>query len=245
MSIENTALWDRLAKTDPKHTKSFTRGGGFKGTAIKPHWAVWRATAEFGPVGIGWGWTVHETRIESGMVFCLVSVWYKHDGHRAETGQQWGGTSIMDGKREEVRAGNGRPDDESFKKSVTDGITKCLSCIGIGADVHLGQFDDSKYVEEITVEANAQREADAAARQLKLDEAFVIGAIQAIKAAKTLDELTSLGRGHAKKLKEIRERGGKHVELTDRYANEGRTLREKLAPPADPLPSETAAQAAE
>src|SRR5690554_2076086 len=32
----NLDLWNRLGKTDPAHTKKFSRAGGFKGTAIKP-----------------------------------------------------------------------------------------------------------------------------------------------------------------------------------------------------------------
>jgi hypothetical protein len=52
---ENTKLWDNLGRTDPAHTKAFTRGGGFKGTAIKPMWSYRRMTEEFGPCGKGWG----------------------------------------------------------------------------------------------------------------------------------------------------------------------------------------------
>ena len=48
-------IWDALGKTDPDHTKSFTRAGGFKGTAIKPMWAIKRMTDFFGPCGLGWG----------------------------------------------------------------------------------------------------------------------------------------------------------------------------------------------
>jgi hypothetical protein len=33
---QNLAIWDKLGKTDPEHTKRFARAGGFKGTAIKP-----------------------------------------------------------------------------------------------------------------------------------------------------------------------------------------------------------------
>ena len=51
---ENTRLWDMLGRTDPAHTKSFTRGGGFKGTALKPMWSYRRMTEEFGPCGTGW-----------------------------------------------------------------------------------------------------------------------------------------------------------------------------------------------
>ena len=94
MSAENLKLWESLYTTDPKHTKGFQRAGGFSGTAIKPMWAIYRATKEFGPVGKGWGWTEHQHVIESGMIFTQVSVWYMQGDQRCETGPQWGGTPI-------------------------------------------------------------------------------------------------------------------------------------------------------
>ena len=42
-----------------------------------------------------------------------------------------------------------RPDEDAYKKCVTDGITKCLSYLGFNADVFLGKFDDNKYVKEM------------------------------------------------------------------------------------------------
>jgi hypothetical protein len=56
---DNLALWDRLGKTDPKHTKGFSRAGGFKGTAIKPIYTTQKMTEEFGPAGKGWGMGLH------------------------------------------------------------------------------------------------------------------------------------------------------------------------------------------
>ena len=31
---DNLAIWNTLGRTSPEHTKGFTRGGGFKGTAV-------------------------------------------------------------------------------------------------------------------------------------------------------------------------------------------------------------------
>jgi hypothetical protein len=142
----NLALWNRLFTTDPAHTKGFQKGGGFSGTAIKPMWAIMRATQEFGPVGKGWGWTEHQHVLAEGGIFTQVSVWYMLDGVRCETGPQWGGTALAPKRKD----GSAPVDDEAFKKSTTDAIMKCLSYLGIGADVHMGRFDDSKYVQEAT-----------------------------------------------------------------------------------------------
>lgn len=45
---------------------------------------------------------------------------------------------------------NGKPhvDEDAFKKAMTDALTKGLSHLGFSADVYLGKFDDSRYVEE-------------------------------------------------------------------------------------------------
>ena len=46
---------------------------------------------------------------------------------------------------------NGGPfaDDEAFKKAYTDAMSNAMKQIGMGADVHMGQHDDCKYVSEV------------------------------------------------------------------------------------------------
>lgn len=144
-SKSNTALWDELKHTDPSHTKPFSRPGGFKGTAIKPMWSYLRMTEKFGPCGTGWGignpvFQVVSAGDES-LVFCTVTVWYEKP------------TNVLYGVGGDKVAGKNssgvRTDDEAFKKAFTDGVTNALKMIGVGADVHLGQFDDNKYVNDM------------------------------------------------------------------------------------------------
>ena len=59
---DNLAIWNKLGRTDPDQTKTFQRGGGFKGTAIKPIYTEQKMTEVFGPCGTGWGFT--EPRFE-------------------------------------------------------------------------------------------------------------------------------------------------------------------------------------
>lgn len=145
---ENTKLWDALGKTDPKHTSGFQRAGGFKGTAIKPMWSFYRMTEQFGACGVGWGvnepkFQVVETNDET-LVYCTVSIWH---GARENVVFGVGGDKAMGKNR------NGSfTDDEAFKKSFTDAVTNALKLIGVGADVHMGLFDDSKYVSEVRAE---------------------------------------------------------------------------------------------
>lgn len=144
----NTALWESVCKTDPSHTKKFTKGGGFSGTAIKPFYLIHKATEIFGVCGIGWGWKELENKVVGGVWCSKVELWYMQGSQRG-TIEQWGQT-VMQGKNK-----NGDfVDEEAPKKAITDAVTKCLSYLGFAGDVHMGRFDDSKYVDELTKEIN-------------------------------------------------------------------------------------------
>lgn len=144
----NDALWLKLGKTDPKHTKGFKRAGGFSGTALKPMWVWQRLTEEFGPCGTGWGFgeptfQVVPTATEI-LVYCTVSAWhgspenllYGVGGDKALTVNKYGPSS----------------DDEAFKKAFTDALMNAFKFIGVGADIHMGLFDDSKYIDKMREE---------------------------------------------------------------------------------------------
>ena len=145
MSSENSALWDILGRTDPAHTKEFTRGGGFKGTAIKPIWSYKRMTDEFGPCGVGWGVSEPSFQVvqanEEILVFCTAHVWFKRDDRSSESIFGVGGDKVLGKNKYGLNS-----DDEAFKKAYTDAITNALKMIGVGADVHMGMFEDNKYV---------------------------------------------------------------------------------------------------
>lgn len=145
----NVALWDSVCKTDPVHTKKFSKGGGFSGTAIKPFWLMRRATETFGVCGIGWGWEEFENKMVAGVWCSKVRLWYEYNGKKGAI-EQWGQT-VMEGKNK-----NGPfVDEEAPKKAITDAVTKCLSYLGFAGDVHMGLFDDSKYIEERKSEESA------------------------------------------------------------------------------------------
>jgi len=141
--MSTTDLWDKLGRTDPKHTKAFQRAGGFKGTSIKPIYSYRRMTEEFGPCGEGWGVNTPSFQVVQGsdgevLVYCTASIWY---GEKSKVVFGVGGDKVV------VKQSSGlRGDDEAFKKAFTDGITNALKMIGVGADVHMGMFDDDKYV---------------------------------------------------------------------------------------------------
>ena len=175
---DNLSLWKSLEKTNPAHTKPFVRSGGFKGTAISPMQLIKRMTEQFGPIGKGWGYDIVDHSIipvEGGeqVCFVLVRAWYTVEGSVYYSGPQWGGDSIVSRRRDGALA----VDDEAMKKATTDGLTKCLSYIGLGADVHLGMHDDSKYL-------NALLADNAAAEKPKRDPRLTDLAGKIIKAGK-------------------------------------------------------------
>lgn len=155
---ENTRIWDTLGKTDPDHTQKFTRGGGFKGTAIKPMWSYKRMTEQFGPAGIGWGVGEPSFQVvpagDEILVYCTASVWYVEGDQPSKTVYGVGGDKVL------AKFSSGlKSDDEAFKKAFTDAVTNALKLIGVGADVHMGLFDDNKYVNTVReefAEANQQ-----------------------------------------------------------------------------------------
>lgn len=156
MMSDKTALWDKLGKTDPQHTKKFKRSGGFEGTAIKPMFSYRRMTEEFGPCGVGWGIGEPSFQVvpaaEEILVYCTVSVWHEKPEQRVFG---VGGDKVAGKNKYGVST-----DDEAFKKAFTDAVTNALKTIGVGADVHMGMFDDSKYVNTVAREFAEEKPAN-------------------------------------------------------------------------------------
>lgn len=180
--MSNMKLWQEVCVTDPAAVKPIT-GKSYKGNSPKPYWLIQRATEVFGPVGIGWGVTVKSERFErlsdtDVLHVAVVSVWFVQDGKRSETFDQMGGTKAcyMTGK------GSLMVDEDAGKKSVTDGMVKCLSMIGFAGDIFSGLWDDSKYV-EWAAEETTKRNMPSITEQEAADVAALINEVGADKVA--------------------------------------------------------------
>lgn len=178
--MSNTALWDKLGKTDPSHTKKFKRSGGFEGTAIKPMWSYKRMTDEFGPCGMGWGVGEPVFQVVPGenrevLVYCTASIWYR-EGEKNAVVYGVGGDKVVTyikANEQYKRPERWESDDEAFKKAFTDAVTNALKLIGVGADVHMGMFDDNKYVNTVAKEfseAAKPEKAEPAEKQISAAE---------------------------------------------------------------------------
>jgi len=141
----NMEIWNKVAKTDPKHTKAVSFGRKF--TSIDAHYQIMRATETFGPVGLGWRYDVDYSTFETGGIvfsFADVMMWWMDGETKAYYGPVRGCSCLVDQKA--------RVDTDAPKKALTDALTKALSHLGFSADVFLGLFDDNKYIQQITKE---------------------------------------------------------------------------------------------
>lgn len=184
--MSNMRIWDVLGKTDPSATKTFKRAGGFSGTAIRPMWANMRMTQQFGPAGVGWGQTEPKfetiTTSEEILVYCTVGLWYMEGDEKRGPVYGVGGDKVLTQIFYKDKQGNrvkdeatGRfktypqTDDEAFKKAYTDALGNAMKFVGVGADVHMGQFDDSKYVQSMREEFSAEDKAREEAVRAEVD----------------------------------------------------------------------------
>jgi len=196
---KNLSIWTALGKTDPKHTKQFSRAGGFKGTAIKPIWITQRLTEQFGPCGEGWGFERPEFQLVNAaneiLVYCTVTAWYVHDGKQHFI-YGVGGDKVVT-----QRQSGSFNDDEAFKKAFTDALGNAFKFVGVGADVHMGLFEDSKYLAEVTAEFhpkadNPKTGEDPPKKRVQLDGTYK--SATALKTAchefvKTLEKMGDMG----------------------------------------------------
>lgn len=206
MSDKNMQIWDKVSTTDTRYTKAAEVGGqritSLNGTAM-----IMKATEVFGPVGIGFGWSIVEERFDEGsemvsgegdkrMVLgrelnhtIKIRFWFELDGKRGEI-EQYGCTRYLYKSKYGTTT-----DGEAPKKSLTDAIKKSLSMLGFSADVFLGLFDDQTYVDQLKEEQAIEQAVDKDAeilrqKQERLD--WLNSAVETIGKAVTSHELKML-----------------------------------------------------
>ncbi len=190
MAKGNLSIWEQVEKTDPAYTKPFNRGGGFKGTATNATYLAKRATEVFGPIGLGWGVEILDESLMEGAPLddrgtrelihkVRVKLWYRYQEMRGEV-VQFGQTTFVGKNRNGIYT-----DEEAPKKSLTDGMSKCLSLLGFSADIHLGRYDDNKYVEEVAAEFREKQEAEARKAAPKIDDKQVAELKKLLEATRT------------------------------------------------------------
>lgn len=190
MTQGNMSIWEQVEKTDPAFTKPFNRGGGFKGTATNATYLARRATEVFGPMGLGWGVDILDEDLMAGAPLddkgtrelihkVRVKLWYRFEEQRGEV-IQFGQTTFVGKNRNGLFT-----DEEAPKKSLTDAMSKCLSLLGFSADIHLGRYDDNKYVAELTAQFKEKQAAEARKAAPKIDAEQAAELEQLLKDTRT------------------------------------------------------------
>lgn len=143
---DNLSIWNAVSKTNPANTKKVSQRGGF--TSICAQSQIMEATRQFGPIGIGWGYSASIPMFHDNLCFVTVTLW--HGARDNSFGPVTGGA--------EWKSNKGHLDSDAPKKATTDAITKLLSQLGFNADVFLGLYGDDKYVAQVTREYAAEAE---------------------------------------------------------------------------------------
>lgn len=144
MTTDNLKLWKSVEKTDPAYTKK-AKIGGMSITAVAPQFQIMNATEQFGPYGIAWGFKNIEfdySLVESLKLIVFKGTFFCPDGE-CMIGNSC--KAFMDRDCKMVDA-------DFAKKLETDALTKVLSKMGFNADIFMGRYDDTKYVNDMKQE---------------------------------------------------------------------------------------------
>lgn len=211
MSNENMRLWDLVKDPDTtlsdKATKEFSGKGGFKGTAIDPMTLYAMATRLWGSEGLihkedvpqgysvpqypCWGFERISSEIIAHEFVTRVRFWYPDTDHKVMKCIEGVGCTPID----EGRNGEPRPVNDVAKKTETDARTNAMSKAGFGANVYLGKYNDSRYVEEVKQRQRAAVTAnDPDVVKLRQDFANISGdlATGAVTTEQAIDRFKAL-----------------------------------------------------
>ena len=177
-------IWETLSKTNPEFTKPLPGYGGKKLTTIDPMYQIQMMTDLFGPVGLGWKYKVDYKYID-GLVFAEVTIkYFTNEWH------EYGPVCSV----QNLSKSNNKLDDEAPKKAMTDAMTKAFSHLGMSADVFLGKFDDSKYVEQMKQEFSQPQPQEIpktnGKKNIRLDMQFDMDRIK--ETIKEIDDIYAL-----------------------------------------------------
>jgi hypothetical protein len=145
-------LWNKVEKTDPAHTKK-AKISGMNITAIAPQYQVMKATEQFGPYAIKWGFKNIEfdyTLVPTHKLIVFKGTFFCPDGE----------CQIVNSAKIFMDRNETMVDADFAKKMETDALTKVLSKMGFNADVFMGRYDDHKYVAAMQQEFSGEPKPD-------------------------------------------------------------------------------------
>lgn len=144
MASDNLSIYSAVCNPPPEAIKPI-KGGKIAGKSdINPMWRIKTLTEQFGPCGIGWGYTIDRIWTEPGAdgevsAFALIHLWYVQDGKRSDPIPGIGGNTFIAKEKGKLATS-----DECYKMALTDAISVACKALGIAADVYWSN-DPTKY----------------------------------------------------------------------------------------------------
>ena len=150
-TLENNLRFYNQGRMVPNDALKKIQAGRLKGMSdINPMWRMKRLTEIFGPVGLGWKYTIDrqwsETYGSEVKVFCIISLYVRDP----ET-KEWSAAIPGVGGSAVVSMEKNGPyvNDEAYKMALTDALSIAMKPLGIGADIWYGErasgHNESKY----------------------------------------------------------------------------------------------------
>jgi len=142
---DNLTIWDQLKEVPTKAQKPIL-GGRLKGmTDISPMWRYHQMTSIFGPIGIGWKFTLDRQWIDTGAneeqcAHTNISLYVKNNGEWSAAIPGTGGSAFVAKESRGLYTS-----DEAFKMSLTDALSVAMKMLGVGAVIYSAGNDYSKY----------------------------------------------------------------------------------------------------
>ena len=149
-------IWNAL-KHPPESALKKISGGRMNGkTDIHPQWRYQAMTEQFGPIGIGWKFTIDEHWSEPILteVLCHVriSLFIKQGDIWSEPIPGIGGNKTV-----AIEKAGPHISDEGYKMALTDALSVAMKLLGVAADIYMGLCNGSKYQKQANQPAQQQK----------------------------------------------------------------------------------------
>lgn len=141
--MNNMDIYEK--STAPENALKKIQAGRLKGKSdINPMWRIKKLTELFGPVGVGWHYTIEKQWLEqcnNGEVaaFCNIALYVKIEGEWSKPIYGIGGSMFVANEKNGAYVS-----DECFKMALTDAISVACKALGFAANVYW-EADRTKY----------------------------------------------------------------------------------------------------
>ena len=157
--MNNMDIYDQVRQC-PQDALKPIQAGRLKGKSdINPMWRIKMLTQLFGPVGIGWYYTIDKQWMEACgdeiAAFVNISLYVKVNNEWSKPIQGTGGSMFAAKEKNGVYVS-----DEAYKMGLTDAISVACKALGFAADVYWNT-DSTKYQQPRAPKAQAQAQPQA------------------------------------------------------------------------------------